>query len=96
MTFAALEARLTTVSLVKLANATVVLGAESAGVVFDGPSRQVFDGMVHTTEPQIQVAEGALAGLVRGAALTVDAVAYTVTSVSEPDRGILTATLRKT
>ena len=96
MTFATLEARLTTVSLAKLANATVVLGAETADVVFDGPSRQVFDGMVHTTEPQFQVEEGVFAGLVRGAALTVDAVAYTVASVSEPDRGIVTATLRKT
>lgn len=93
--FAALETRLNTAALAKLANAVVVRGAETANGVFDGPARELFNGMVHTTEPTLVLADGALPGLVRGQALTVDGVAYEVREVLDPDRGTVTATLRK-
>lgn len=94
--FAALEARINTAAMAKLANAVVVRGAETANGVFDGPARELFNGMVHTTEPTLTLAEDALPGLARGQALTVDGVAYEVREVLDSDRGYVTATLRKT
>lgn len=93
--FAALESRINAAALTKLANAVVMRGAETASGVFDGPAREIFNGMVHTTEPTLVLAEDALPGLARGQVLNIDGDDYEVREVLDPDAGYVTATLRK-
>lgn len=93
--FAALEARVNAAVVARLANATVVRGAETATAIFDAPRQVVFDGMVQTTEPALRLLDGALPNLARNDALTVNGAAYVVREVSEPDVGMLTVELRK-
>lgn len=93
--FAALEARIGTAAMAKLANAVVLRGAETASGIFNAPAREIFNGMVHTTEPTLVLAEDALPGLARGQALTIDGDDYEVREVLDPDAGYVTATLRR-
>lgn len=83
MSFADLEARLNTATLAFLANATAVVGAASFGVIFDKNYGEY--ELMSGSKPGIQALAADVSGLADGDALTVNAVAYTVSGQPRPD-----------
>lgn len=66
-----------------------VFGADTAVVLLDKPDADVFDGQIIANDPVITFATTDLTGLVRGSAITVDGVGYTVRDVNLVDDGKL-------
>jgi len=66
---------------------TCTSGATTAKGILDMPSQVISDGMVLTTDFTLTARATAFGALIRGAAITVDSVAYTVRETMLIDDG---------
>lgn len=83
--FAALQQRVNSAVLARLANAQAIVGAqEPVPVIFDQPYAAPFDAQVDATEPECLGRSQDLASLARGGSIVVDGRTFQVLRV-EPD-----------
>lgn len=84
--FAALESRINSAVVRGLANAVAVHeGGEPFGVLFDSAPTDEFGGAVDTAARTCEFEAARAPGIAEGGTLTVNGVAYTVASSTEPD-----------
>jgi hypothetical protein len=74
-------------------NATV--GSATVPVIFDAVGQPALAGFVETAGPQCIAKSQDVATVVQGTAITINAVAYTVTGVEPDGNGVTTLQLRK-
>ncbi len=74
-------------------NATV--GGSTVPVIFDAVGQSALAGFVETAGPQCIAKSQDVATVVQGTAITINAVAYTVTGVEPDGTGLTTLQLRK-
>lgn len=92
MSFAALETRINAAALSKLGNAVATIAGEEVAGTFDAEYQEVLG--IGSTMPAFAGDATALAGVVRGASLTIDCAPYTVAEV-QPEHGITRLLLRR-
>lgn len=99
MSFAALESRINAVALSRLGNATATIAGVPVAGTFDADYQDILG--TGTVVPAFAGDAAALAGVVRGAALTIDCASlglvsavYTVAEV-QPEHGITRLLLRR-
>ena len=99
MSFATLEARINAVALSKLGNATATIAGEGVAGTFDADYQDILG--TATVVPAFAGDAAALAGVVRGASLTIDCASlglvsapYTVAEV-QAEHGITRLLLRR-
>lgn len=99
MSFATLEARINATALSKLGNAVATIAGQEVAGTFDADYQEVLG--IGSAVPAFAGDASALAGVVRGAALTIDCpplglvtAPYTVAEV-QPEHGITRLLLRR-
>lgn len=99
MSFAALESRINAVAVAKLANATATIAGEAVAGTFDADYQDILGASA--VVPAFAAEASALAGVARGAALTLTCTSlgltdapYTVAEV-QPEHGITRLLLRR-
>ena len=91
--FSALESRLATVTLSRLANVTVTIDGAAVEGVFDAGRKESFSGLVAGTLPTLTLPAGV--ALARNTALTINGVGYLVAHI-ETVSGQQVASLEET
>lgn len=74
-------------------NATI--GSATVPVIFDNVGQPALAGFVETAGPQCIAKSQDVASVTQGSAITINAVAYTVTGVEPDGTGLTTLQLRK-
>lgn len=82
MTFASIEARINNAVLAHLANVTATVGGVSVSAIFDNGYNAVMG--IDGSTPVITAKSSDVSSAVRGTAVVVDGVSYTVQGI-EPD-----------
>lgn len=85
--FAAAEARLNDAALAHLSNATATIGGVSLDVIFRNGYGEAM-GFIGGGSPQIACASAKVAGVAKGAAVSVDGTAYLVAEINPDGTGI--------
>ena len=93
MTFSAIEATINAACMGAIGNASMTWGATSVPVVFDAAYTDPL-GMAGSL-PRATCASSLIAAMSVGAAVTINATAYTVTGIEPDGTGITTLQLRR-
>src|SRR5690606_22810520 len=93
--FAALESRVNRAVMHRLSNAMAIIGGSAVPVVFDRLYTEALDGDAAGYTPTVMGRDADLAGATYGAAMVVQGVSYTVTSVEPDGTGLTRLQLRR-
>lgn len=73
---------------------TATVGAASFPVIFDNGYQSGMNALVETTGPTCQAKTADVAAVVQGNTITINSIAYTVTSVQPDGTGVTILSLR--